>query len=73
MKRQISLILFILIFSTLTWGHSGRTDKNGGHYNHKTGNYHHHNKVGGGLLWVAIVGGIIFFLFLKSSDNHRKQ
>lgn len=54
------------------FGHSGRTDKNGGHYNHKTGEYHYHNGGVSGLFWVVLIGGVIVFLFLKSGDNNKK-
>jgi len=39
--------LFFLLFISVTtfcYGHSGRTDANGGHYNHSTGVYHYHSK-----------------------------
>lgn len=39
---QVILILF-LSFPVFVFGHSGRTDSNGGHYNRKTGVYHFHN------------------------------
>ena len=35
------LILCALSFSVLA--HSGRTDSNGGHFNHSTGEYHYHH------------------------------
>ena len=38
----ISLIVG-LSFSSLSYGHGGRTDSNGGHYNRSTGVYHYHN------------------------------
>lgn len=42
--RKFLAILGILLFSAvLAWTHSGRTDKKGGHYNRKTGEYHYHN------------------------------
>lgn len=37
----VSIILSILIFSS--FAHPGRTDSNGGHYNHDTGEYHYHS------------------------------
>lgn len=44
MKRRIFIIfnLIILIFS-VCMAHSGRTDSNGGHWVHSTGEYHYHN------------------------------
>lgn len=47
MKKTTSLILAIIIcflsFSLSVFGHSGRTDSNGGHWNHSTGEYHWHH------------------------------
>ena len=39
----IFCIFLIISVSTLCYAHPGRTDKNGGHYNHSTGEYHYHN------------------------------
>ncbi len=42
--KLISILLLITTLnSTLVYGHSGRTDYRGGHYNHSTGQYHYHN------------------------------
>ena len=68
-KIFIKLILF-LGFSTLIYGHSGRTDSNGSHYNRKTGNYHYHNgKSSSTLFWVVLIGGTVVFFILKSSNK----
>ncbi len=38
------LVIFILLFSDVfVFGHSGRTDRNGGHHDRKNGGYHYHN------------------------------
>ena len=37
-----SILVFFIFISTL-YGHSGRTDSDGGHYNRSTGEYHYHN------------------------------
>nr|WP_072016840.1 YHYH domain-containing protein [Erwinia oleae] len=46
MKKSILLSLLTLLFSALqapiALAHSGRTDANGCHTNHKTGDYHCH-------------------------------
>lgn len=43
MKKFLA-VLGILFFSVIwAWTHSDRTDKKGGHYNRKTGEYHYHN------------------------------
>jgi hypothetical protein len=41
----ILLIVFslVLVFSTNVLAHSGGTDNQGGHYDHKTGEYHYHH------------------------------
>lgn len=36
--------LFFLLLPILLFSHPGKTDKNGGHYDKKTGQYHYHNK-----------------------------
>ena len=44
--KRVSIIVAILLglFSlNFAIGHPGRTDKNGGHYNRKTGEYHYHS------------------------------
>ena len=45
MKRMIIPILccVVLLFPTAALAHSGKTDANGGHYNHSTGQYHYHH------------------------------
>ena len=32
-----------MVMSTLAFAHSGRTDSNGGHWDHSTGTYHYHD------------------------------
>lgn len=46
MKKFIiltTIIVLILSFSVVSFAHSGRTDSNGGHMNHSTGEYHYHH------------------------------
>ena len=46
MKKIILLLIMtlpLLMHSFTATSHSGRTDANGGHYNHFTGEYHYHN------------------------------
>ena len=40
---KLFVLATILFGSTLAYGHSGRTDSNGGHTNRKTGEYHYHS------------------------------
>ena len=41
---KILLTAIILGLTTqFSFGHPGRTDSNGGHYNRKTGEYHYHS------------------------------
>jgi hypothetical protein len=52
MKRRVSAVLLsvLLIFSSVTYGHSGRTDSSGGHRDNKNasglGSYHYHHGYG---------------------------
>lgn len=47
MKKLMSLLaLMLFLVSTVAVAHPGRTDKNGGHKNRKTGQYHKHDKDG---------------------------
>lgn len=42
-KIALALILAFLMASSIAAAHSGGTDSNGGHYDHKNGGYHYHN------------------------------
>lgn len=39
----IYTIVLVLMLSSLVYAHPGRTDENGGHYDHSTGEYHYHH------------------------------
>lgn len=39
----VSMMLVISVFCMSAYGHSGRTDSNGGHTDHSTGEYHYHH------------------------------
>jgi hypothetical protein len=43
MKRLIFALLCIAMLCTSAAAHSGRTDENGGHTDHSTGEYHYHH------------------------------
>lgn len=44
MKKKFLIFLSILVLLLMpVYAHSGRTDENGGHYNHSTGEYHYHH------------------------------
>lgn len=43
MKRFIVICVVALSVFLTAYGHSGGTDKNGGHYNRQTGEYHYHH------------------------------
>jgi hypothetical protein len=47
----LMFVAFLLSFSAVALAHSGGTDANGGHWNHKTGEYHYHNPKGPGNGW----------------------
>lgn len=68
LSRAILVFAIMLLFCFSTFGHSGRTDANGGHFNRKTGEYHIHNNgrsndgnglVVLGIILVVIVSGAI--------------
>ena len=46
--RRLALILLVVLvfFSIPAYAHSGRTDSNGGHTDHSTGEYHYHHGYG---------------------------
>ena len=43
MLKILSFLLILNILSSVAFAHSGRTDRYGGHYNRKTGEYHFHS------------------------------
>lgn len=43
MKRFIILLVLMCCFCATAHAHSGRTDSNGGHTDHATGDYHYHH------------------------------
>lgn len=43
MVRLAETFLLILVLCGGAWGHPGRTDAKGGHYDRKTGTYHYHS------------------------------
>ena len=47
MRRLLGLVLFVictlLLFTETSYAHPGKTDSNGGHWDHSTGTYHYHH------------------------------
>ena len=43
LKVFIVLMIVLLSFAMLSYGHSGRTDSQGGHTDHSTCEYHYHH------------------------------
>lgn len=46
MKKKLAIVLSFILAVTLSvtaYAHSGKTDANGGHYDHSTGEYHYHH------------------------------
>ena len=43
MKRFLAALAVLLLCVATAFAHSGGTDKNGGHYNRSTGEYHYHH------------------------------
>jgi hypothetical protein len=70
MKQFTIIVAFTMFFGGSVFGHGGRTDKDGGHYNHKTGKYHHHNGGGSnGLIGLLLVGGVAYFFFTNKTKR----
>ncbi len=88
MGRLVRHFVFIvyLLGSTQSNGHSGRTDKNGGHHDHQNGGYHYHNghigkereskksdrNVDSNILYI-IVGAYLFIWITASILKQRKE
>ena len=89
MKAKTALGLAVLGFGLESNGlcHSGRTDSQGGHYNHRTGEYHFHGKLISGFQQVAeepgfiqrhpflttIVGVLVFLRGVSAWDDWRNK
>jgi hypothetical protein len=72
--RVIIIGIFIFIITILNASaHSGRTDKNGGHWNRKKGTYHYHSKKESSnfLLYSILGGGAGLFLLSRNSDKKK--
>lgn len=63
-RLVILVFTILLLFCFSTFGHNGRTDTNGGHYNRKTGEYHLHNNGASSDGNGAIILGIVFVVIL---------
>jgi len=62
MKKLLLLLVFIHSLSLIGLAHSGKTDENGGHWDHKKGTYHYHNEGESSIPWgtllaTGLVGG----------------
>ncbi|MBQ7544315.1 MAG: thermonuclease family protein [Synergistaceae bacterium] len=40
--RKFLAVMLVLVFASLAFAHPGKLDKNGGHYDKETGEYHYH-------------------------------
>lgn len=71
------LLSFLLMFLTSFYffGHSGRTDRYGGHYNRKTGEYHNHNsgEHSSPIIWLVLLGAIIIGVIIKAGGDSNKK
>lgn len=47
MRRTLLILLSVFLLTVFAAAHPGRTDDNGGHYNHATGEYHYHHGLPG--------------------------
>ena len=43
MKKAFAIVICFMIVMTTASAHPGRTDSNGGHWDHSTGEYHYHH------------------------------
>ena len=43
LRRILLVLLSLLLLTGIALAHGGRTDSNGGHWDHSTGEYHYHN------------------------------
>ncbi len=71
-KRYITAVIFTLALSFSVYGHGGRTDSKGGHYNRKTGVYHYHNG-SSGYYGFAIFVIVVAVLYGVGSRNRNKK
>lgn len=73
-KKIVLSIIFSSLMSLSIYGHSGRTDSYGGHYNRTTGVYHDHGHSDSHIPWALfiIVGVIIIAVVKKSSGRNGK-
>lgn len=67
----LSLLFIITVGTSTTYAHGGRLDKNGGHYNRKTGEYHYHRGHSSGYGWLILVaiGGVIIYAVNKKDKK----
>ena len=40
--RKLLAVMLVLVFASMSFAHPGKLDKNGGHYDKETGEYHYH-------------------------------
>ncbi len=65
------LVIFVFLFQyLLCFSHSGRTDGNGGHWNHSTGKYHSHEFP---IIIPIIIVSIIVIAFIVIRVSNRKR
>ena len=85
MSKLKFLMCLIMVFSLISasYGHSGRTDSNGGHWDRSTGTYHYHNSGNGGsssrsFRWnksttivTAAVVAVVIFYYVHSKNKAK--
>lgn len=75
MKKIFFIFIILFITALMSFGHGGRTDKNGGHYNRKTGEYHYHNSGSAdsgyneGVVVMVILGVVIIWIIVYSTSK----
>ena len=74
-RNKIIIIVLIMIFSSISYAHSGGTDSSGGHWNHRTGRYHNHHKQNSIVVFATIVVtfGIMGFICIIIHDEEIQR
>jgi hypothetical protein len=70
MEKLFSVIIFIFLLYSTNYGHGGRLDEYGGHFNRSTGEYHHHGGLGLDFTWIFII--VVVIVILKLLNNNKK-
>ena len=80
MCLKVYIAIFVLYFPVLAYGHPGRTDRDGGHYNRSTGIYHFHGQQqtqtarNSGVNWLNVLDATVNLVGdIIESEEERKR